>query len=74
MCTTRVAVTSNSSEGIVQFLFKKRTRFQIFGRVWNPYIFSNVLVQYVCMYVCMVITDSRVWINRVRLPILLVVS
>ena len=25
------------------------------------------------MYVCMVITFSRVWINRVRLPILLVV-
>ena len=27
-----------------------------------------------CMYVCMVITYSRVWINRIRLPILLVVS
>ena len=27
----------------------------------------------VCMYVCIVITCSRVWINRVRLPILLVV-
>ena len=26
------------------------------------------------MYVCMVITYSRLWINRVRLPILLVVS
>ena len=26
------------------------------------------------MYVCMVITYSRVWINRVRLPVLLVVS
>ena len=26
------------------------------------------------MYVCMIITYSRVWINRVRLPILLVVS
>ena len=26
------------------------------------------------IYVCMVITYSRVWINRVRLPILLVVS
>ena len=26
------------------------------------------------MYVCMVITYSRVWINRVRLPILLVIS
>ena len=31
-------------------------------------------ILYVCMYVCMVITYSRVWINRVRLPILLVVS
>ena len=31
------------------------------------------VVQY-CMYVCMVITYSRVWINRVRLPILLMVS
>ena len=31
---------------------------------------------HVCMYVCMVITynNIRVWINRVRLPILLVVS
>ena len=28
----------------------------------------------VCMYVCMVITFSRVWIDRVRLTILLVVS
>ena len=26
------------------------------------------------MYVCMVITYSRVWINRVRLPTLLVVG
>ena len=32
------------------------------------------LPDFVCMYVCMVITYSRVWINRVRLPILLVVS
>ena len=31
-------------------------------------------INIVCMYVCMVITYSRVWINRVRLPILLVVS
>ena len=28
----------------------------------------------VCTYVCMVITYNRVWINRVRMPILLVVS
>ena len=33
-----------------------------------------LLMYYVCMYVCMVITYSRVWINRVRLSILLVVS
>ena len=26
------------------------------------------------VYVCMVVTYSRVWINRVRMPILLVVS
>ena len=26
------------------------------------------------MYVCMVITHSRAWINRLRLPILLVVN
>ena len=29
---------------------------------------------YVYMFVCIVITYSRVWINRVRLPILIVVS
>ena len=34
---------------------------------WQPRIVLG-------MYVCMVITYSRVWINRVRLPILLVVS
>ena len=28
----------------------------------------------VCVYVCMVITCSRIWIDRVRLPILLVVN
>ena len=28
---------------------------------------------YVCMYVCMVITNSRVWVNRVRLPSLVVI-
>ena len=27
-----------------------------------------------CCRVCMVVTDSRVWINQVRLPVLLVVS
>ena len=34
----------------------------------------DTLCMYVCMYVFMVITYGRVWINRVRLPILLVVS
>ena len=38
----------------------------------------NSVCMYVCiyvsMYVCMVITYSRVWVDRVRLPILLVVS
>ena len=38
--------------------------------------FTNifVLLLILMVYVCMVITYSRVWINRVRLPILLVVS
>ena len=34
----------------------------------------RVAAHAVCMYVCMVITYSRVWINRVKLSILLVVS
>ena len=38
------------------------------------YRFHFLFVWRVCMYVCMVITSSRVWTNRVRLPILLVVS
>ena len=37
-------------------------------------IYSVFTGMYVCTYVCTVITYSRVWINRVRLPILLVVS
>ena len=40
----------------------------------DPRAWYNTVCMYVCMYVCMVITYSRVWINRVRLPILLVVS
>ena len=39
-----------------------------------PNLSEETRLIYVCMYVCMVITYSRVWINRVRLPILLVVS
>ena len=42
------------------------------------YSFCNVrraaVMSSVCRYVCMVITYSRVLINRVRLPVLLVVS
>ena len=34
----------------------------------------GTVCMYVCMYVFVVISYSRVWINRVRLPILLVVS
>ena len=37
----------------------------------------GIRLEYVCVYVyvwCMVIKYSKVWINRVRLPILLVVS
>ena len=46
----------------------------IYIHVFIFYIFSLYIA--LCMYVCMVITytGSRVWINRVRLPILLVVS
>ena len=32
------------------------------------------VITYVCMYVCMVTHIARVWIKRVRLPVLLVVS
>ena len=40
---------------------------------WQPYPVDPYSAMYVS-YVCMVITYSIVWINRVRLPILLVVS
>ena len=54
--------------------------FNVFPLVSSPtklftrIVWSSLITEYVCMYVCMVITYSRVWINRVRLPILLVVS
>ena len=35
---------------------------------------SGPVIRVILIYVCMVITYSRVWINRVRLPILLVIS
>ena len=45
----------------------------IIGSTVCMYVCMYVFM-YVCMYVCKVIAYSRVWINRVRLPILLVVS
>ena len=45
-------------------------RYFLGGNAICRYFFSGNI----CMYGCMVITYSRVWINRVRLPILLVVS
>ena len=38
----------------------------------ESFLYSGTATQYVCMYVWS--SYSRVWINRVRLPILLVVS
>ena len=35
---------------------------------------AGAWLMHACMYVCMVITYSRIWTNRVRLLILLVVS
>ena len=46
--------------------------FMVVSGVHSSVVFNACV--YVCMYVCMVITYSRVWINRIRLPILLVVS
>ena len=52
----------------------RETRFSGANGDRERFIFSVQLTMALCMYVCMVITYSRVWINRVRLPILLVVS
>ena len=61
-------------------MLRKSRRVQMFRQIT---VYTAVVVVvvalivyiYVCMYVvCIVITYSRVWINRVRLPILLVVS
>ena len=41
-------------------------------QVSSGVVYKYIFISY--MYVCMVITYSRVWINRVRLPILPVVS
>ena len=42
------------------------------GRSYGSRVYFRKLHH--ALYVCMVITYSRVWINQVRLPILLVVS
>ena len=42
--------------------------------LYSSTIQENANTDIIDMYVCMVITYSRVWINRVRLPIELVVS
>ena len=39
-----------------------------------PFLCCLHLYMYVCMYVCMGTHRARVWVNRVRLPILHVVS
>ena len=36
---------------------------------FEGFMYFRHVFMYVCMYVCMVVTFSRVWINRVRLPI-----
>ena len=52
-----------------------RKYFMAVRKFTNIFVLLLILMvcMYVCMYVCMVITYSRVWIDRVRLPILLVV-
>ena len=59
------------------FIFLAR-RIQPFLSLVDPKVEFCVLTSFstcwACLYVCLVITYSRVWINRVRLPILLVVS
>ena len=44
------------------------------GGINDTYYVCMYVCMYACIYVCMVITYSRLWINRLRLPILLVVS
>ena len=44
---------------------------------WQPYPvdpYSCDMCDHTYIHVCMVITYSRIWINRVKLPFLLVVS
>ena len=50
------------------------TTFVLYYYLFNYVLFRYVWWPYMAINVCMVITYSRVWINRVRLPILLVVS
>ena len=63
---TGTYITNNS------FYFTQNT--QVLDTVLSFAIFWAIISMYVCMYVCMVIACSSVWINRIRLPILLEVS
>ena len=62
----RVLLNFRSSTCVHRPLRSAAQQFRTQGSAYRTYHYS--------MYVCMVITYSRVWINRVRLPILLVVS
>ena len=59
----------------IYFKYTVVTSVHVLNVLSTSYMYSTTIVHATsCMYVCMVITYSRVWINRVRLPILLVVS
>ena len=58
----------------IKFVGHTSLMYYLYSPLSDPISFFFVYRDDVCMYVCMVITYSRVWINRVRLPILLVVS
>ena len=71
VCTRYVFRAELNRESLTGPLFPigKKNSFTVLYMIFFCYGSSNGYV-----YVCMVITYSRVWINRVRLPILLVVS
>ena len=66
-CSTVVRNFPSSCAGFVHCL-------TLIPKAFKAYWCVQSIIVCHCMYVCMVITYSRVWINRVRLPILLVVS
>ena len=61
---------------MIKYIFNSMfMRLRKYSQIKDEWFFTILEAMYVlCMYVCMVITYSRVWINLVRLPILLVVS